>query len=196
MFDEMQNRIIDAAMELIMEKGYSAATTRDIAKKAGINECTIFRKFKGKKEIVLSAMELPKWNPKLSEEDFSFVGDLERDLISFAEVYRSRVTPRMVKISIGLRTPELYPHTADGILEIPRTCKTVLIRYFQEMKEQLSGTDYESMAMMFLSMNFGFVFLNASFGKKLTVLEEEDYIRSFVQLFLNGIRKPEGGDRI
>ena len=60
MFDEMQNRIIDAAMELIMEKGYSAATTRDIAKKAGINECTIFRKFKGKKEIVLSAMELPK----------------------------------------------------------------------------------------------------------------------------------------
>ena len=52
MFDEMQNRIIDAAMELIMEKGYSAATTRDIAKKAGINECTIFRKFKGKKEIV------------------------------------------------------------------------------------------------------------------------------------------------
>ena len=73
MFDEMQNRIIDAAMELIMEKGYSAATTRDIAKKAGINECTIFRKFKGKKEIVLSAMELPKWNPKLSEEDFSFV---------------------------------------------------------------------------------------------------------------------------
>ena len=68
--------------------------------------------------------------------------------------------------------------------------------HFQEMKEQLSGTDYESMAIMFLSMNFGFVFLNASFGKKLTVLEEEDYIRSFVQLFLNGIRKPEGGDRI
>ena len=63
MFDETQCKIIHATMELIMERGYTAATTRDIADRAGINECTIFRKFKGKKEIVLSAMTLSEWNP-------------------------------------------------------------------------------------------------------------------------------------
>ncbi|MGN1084183.1 MAG: TetR/AcrR family transcriptional regulator [Lachnospiraceae bacterium] len=189
MFDETQNRIIDATMELVMERGYSLTTTKDIAHRAGVNECTIFRKFKGKKEIVLSAMQLPKWNPGLSESHFSYIGDLEKDLISFAEVYMAKVTPRMVKLSIGLRTPELYPDTADEILKVPRTFKKVLIGYLKEMKEQLSVTDPESMAMMFLSMNFGFVFLDASFGKKLTQLEKREYIVNAVRIFVNGIAK-------
>ena len=60
MFDETQSKIIQATMDLVMERGYASTTTKDIASRAGINECTIFRKFKGKKEIVLSAMQLPQ----------------------------------------------------------------------------------------------------------------------------------------
>lgn len=194
MYDETQNKIINAAMKLIMERGYSAATTKDIAIQAGVNECTIFRKFKGKKEIVLSAMDLPEWNPKLSEDMFMFCGDFERDLISFSKTYMKKVTPEMVKLSIGLRTPELFSDTAEGILKVPQTFKKVLVSYFTAMGEQgkTENTDYESMAMMFLSMNFGFVFLDASFGKKLTALEKEDYIKNSVQAFLNGIKKNNG----
>ena len=48
MADETRERIIDATMNLIMDRGYSQTTTKDIASKAGVNECTIFRKFKGK----------------------------------------------------------------------------------------------------------------------------------------------------
>ena len=47
MFDETQEKIMNAAMELIMEKGYGSATTREIAVRAGVNECTLFRKFAG-----------------------------------------------------------------------------------------------------------------------------------------------------
>ena len=189
MFDKTQNKIINATMDLIMERGYSSTTTKDIARLAKVNECTIFRKFKGKKEIVLSAMQLPKWNPNLSESDFSYVGDLEKDLVSFSEVYMNKVTPKMVKISIGLRTPELYPYTAEGILKIPQVFKKVLINYFQEMKDKINPTDYESMAMMFISMNFGFIFLDASFGRKLTQLEKRDYISNAVRIFVDGISK-------
>lgn len=191
MFDETQNKIIHAAMNLIMERGYSATTTKDIASQAGVNECTIFRKFKGKKEIVLSAMQLPEWNPDLSESQFSYCGDLEQDLLSFSRLYMKKVAPRMVKISIGLRTPELYPDTAEGILKVPQVFRKVLLNYFKEMGEKgkINGTDYESMAMMFLSMNFGFVFLDASFGKKLTRLGKEEYMKNSVRTFLNGIEK-------
>ena len=189
MFDETQSKIIQATMDLVMERGYASTTTKDIASRAGINECTIFRKFKGKKEIVLSAMQLPQWNPKLSEDQFSYVGDLERDLCNFSQVYMEKVTPRMVKVSMGLRTPELYPDTAEGILEVPRVFKEVLVKYFTEMQDQLFETDAESMAMMFLSMNFGFVFLDASFGQKLTKLEKEEYIENSVRIFVEGIRR-------
>lgn len=189
MYDETQIKIIDSTMNLIMEKGYSATTTKDIAKNAGINECTIFRKFSSKKEIILSAMGLPEWNPDLSKEDFKACGDALTDLISFAKIYMEKVTPQMVKISIGLRTPELYDATAPGIMKVPETFKEVLTEYFTHMREegQLINEDIESMAMMFLSMNFGFVFLDASFGRKLTKLEKSRYIENSVQVFLNGI---------
>lgn len=191
MFDETQCKIIHATMELIMERGYTAATTRDIADRAGINECTIFRKFKGKKEIVMSAMTLPEWNPCLRKEDFVYRGDLEEDLISFARVYMKKVTPQMVKVSIGLRTPELFAETAEGILEVPKVFKKVLTDYFREMYEKgtIQNDHFESMAMTVLSMNFGFVFLKASFGEKLTELEKEQYIEESVRSFVSGIKK-------
>ena len=189
MFDETQSKIIQATMDLVMERGYASTTTKDIASRAGINECTIFRKFKGKKEIVLSAMQLPQWNPKLSEDQFSYVGNLEKDLCSFSRVYMEKVTPRMVKVSVGLRTPELYPDTGEGILEVPRVFKGVLVKYFTEMQSEIRETDVEGMAMMFLSMNFGFVFLDASFGRKLTELEKEEYIANSVHIFVEGIKR-------
>lgn len=191
MYDETQNKIITATMKLVMERGYSSTTTKDIALMAGVNECTIFRKFKGKKEIVLSAMKLPEWNPSLSDKLFVSCGELEKDLISFSEIYMRKVTPQMVKVSIGLRTPELFPDTADGILKVPRIFKKVLENYFEMMriKGEIWRNDYENMAMTFLSLNFGFVFLEASFGEKITKLKKEDYIKNSVQMFIKGIEK-------
>lgn len=191
MFDEIQNKIIDATMNLIMERGYTATTTKDIARRAGINECTIFRKFRGKKEIVVSAMSMPQWNPCLKESDFRYTGDLIPDLCSFAEIYLRKVTPEMVKISLGLRAPDLYEVTRDGIREIPDTFKRVLVRYFAEMRKagKIRTDDIESLAVAFLAVNFGFVFFKASFGNELTELRSEEYIRSSVRHFVNGMVK-------
>jgi len=189
MFDETQNKILNATMSLVMEKGYAVTTTKDIAKRAEVNECTIFRKFKGKKEIIAAAMTLPEWNPCLREEDFEYTGDLLKDLCSFSEIYMRKVTPKMVRVSLGLRSPELYDVTKDGIMEIPDTFKKVLVRYFTEMREshKLQADDIESLAVAFLAMNFGFVFFKASFGDALTELEAKEYIECSVQHFVNGI---------
>ena len=64
--DETGQKIIDAAMSLVRDKGYVATTTKDIAKAAGVNECTLFRKFQNKKEIVLSGVEQEKWRGSLT----------------------------------------------------------------------------------------------------------------------------------
>ena len=191
MFDETQNKILNATMSLVMEKGYTATTTKDIAKRAEVNECTIFRKFKGKKEIIIAAMTLPEWNPCLREEDFTYTGELISDLCSFSEVYLKKVTPKMVKISLGLRSPDLYELTKDGIMEIPDIFKRVLDNYFTKMRElnKLQADDIESLAVAFLAMNFGFVFFKSSFGDELTKLQINEYIDSSVRHFVNGIGK-------
>lgn len=189
--DETSQKIIRAAMQLIMERGYSNTTTKDIARHADVNECTIFRKFKSKKEIILSAMQDAEWNPDLRDEDFcSPSWDLEQDLLRFSRVYLNKVTERFVKISIGLRTPELYPDTAEGIMRIPQTFLRNLKAYFDTMHQKgaLRTTDSEQLAVMFLSLNFGFVFFKASFGDRLTPLDRETYLQSMVKTFIAGIQ--------
>lgn len=190
MFDEMQNKIIDATMLLIMEKGYASTTTKDIAKMAKINECTIFRKFKGKKSIVLAAMNTSKWNPDLKEMDFERrTYNIENDLNSFSQIYMKKVTPEMVKISMGLRSPELYNDTKNEILKVPLTFKKILVDYFNELvkMKKLTYSNTEHLAMMFLSLNFGFVFLKGSFGKSISKVEQIEYIENSVKIFCYGL---------
>lgn len=188
--DQTSQKIIDAAMELIMEIGYTAATTKDIARRAGVNECTIFRKFGEKKEIVLQAMKQSRWHPDLTPDDFStWSGDMEEDLSRFAHSYMDKVTERFVKLSIGLRTPELADATSDGILSVPQTFRKGLIHYFGEMHQRgvLRQDNAEIFAMMFFALNFGFVFFKASFGEKLTAMTEDAYISGMVSAFVHGI---------
>lgn len=189
MYDETQLKIMDAAMTLIIDKGYSGATTRDIAKLAGVNESTIFRRFDGKKEIVLAAMELPKWNPGLSESDFIYHGELEEDLTSFSSVYMSKVTPQMVKVSIGLRSAELQGAALPGIMKVPVVFKKVLVDYFTQMiaNGKMRDCNVESISLQFIAMNFGFVFLDASFGDKLVGVSKAEYIRNSIKVFVSGI---------
>lgn len=191
MYDETQLKIIDATMTLIIEKGYSGATTKNIAKSAGVNESTIFRRFDGKKEIVTAAMELPKWNPGLSESDFICHGDLEEDLISFSRVYMSKVTPQMVKVSIGLRSAELEGAALPGILKVPMVFKKILMKYFSRMiaEGKMCDCNVESISLQFIAMNFGFVFLDASFGDKLIGVAKEEYVKDSIRVFVSGIRK-------
>lgn len=191
MYDETQLKIIDATMTLITEKGYSGATTKNIAKLAGVNESTIFRRFDGKKEIVTAAMELPKWNPGLSESDFVSHGNLEEDLLSFSRVYMSKVTPQMVRVSIGLRSAELEGAALPGIMKVPMVFKNVLVNYFTQMiaDGKMRDCDVESVSLQFIALNFGFVFLDASFGDKLVEVSKEEYIRNSVSVFVSGISK-------
>jgi AcrR family transcriptional regulator len=49
---EKQQKILQAAIAVFSEKGFSAATTREIARNAGVAEGTIFRYFKTKKDIL------------------------------------------------------------------------------------------------------------------------------------------------
>lgn len=50
-------RILSAAAELFGERGYKATTTRAIAERAGVNEVTLFRRFKNKQGVLAALGE-------------------------------------------------------------------------------------------------------------------------------------------
>ena len=50
---DKQKAVIKAAVELFSEKGYAATSTREIARRAGVAEGTIFKQYPTKKDLML-----------------------------------------------------------------------------------------------------------------------------------------------
>ncbi|ERI70446.1 transcriptional regulator, TetR family [Clostridium sp. KLE 1755] len=188
--DETSQKIIDATMTLIRDKGYVATTTKDIAKLAGVNECTLFRKFGSKKDIALTGIGQEKWRGNISRDIFQdVVWELQPDLEMFMRAYMERITPDFVNLSIGLRAPQLYEEAAPYIMKVPQAFLSALTEYFQEMhrKGKLPSLDFPSLAMTIFSATFGFTFLKASFEQKLSPEDKDGFIRKSVELFISGI---------
>ncbi len=188
--DDTSQKIIDATMSLIRDKGFVATTTKDIAKLAGVNECTLFRKFKSKKDIALNGLEQEKWRGNISPEIFqNVVWELGPDLEMFMNAYMEKITPDFVRLSIGLRAPQIYEEVAPGIMKIPQAFLSSLTEYFRNMEEKgkLPHMDFECLAMTIFSATFGYTFLSASFEDRLSKTDKSDFIKKSVEIFINGI---------
>lgn len=191
--DETSQKIIDATMALIRDKGYVATTTKDIAHSAGVNECTLFRKFESKKDIVLQGVSQEKWRADVTPELFQNVKwELESDLKMFMNVYMDKITPDFVNLSIGLRAPQLYDETAPLIMKVPQAFVSSLTEYFRKMAElgNIVPCDYETLSMTVFSSTFGYTFLSASFDTALAKTDRESFINNSVKILVNGIAKP------
>ena len=190
--DNTSQKIIDATMSLVRDKGYVATTTKDIANLAGVNECTLFRKFQNKKDIVLNGIAQEKWRANITPEIFQDVRwELQSDLEMFMNTYMDRITPDFVNLSIGLRAPQLYSETAPMIMKIPQAFISSLIDYFKEMEQlgKIGHMDFETLAMSIFSSTFGYTFLKASFKQEISKVEQKEFIRNTVMVFVNGITK-------
>lgn len=188
--DETGQKIIDAAMALVRDKGYVATTTKEIAKAAGVNECTLFRKFESKKDIVLQGANQAGWRANIEPEIFEkAVWDLQADLEMFMRAYMDRMTPEFVNLSIGLRAPQLYEETKQLIMKVPQAFLVSFTDYLHQMCAlgKIPQRDFKALALSVFSAAFGYTFLNASFGKELTDVEKDEYIKESVQMFVKGI---------
>ena len=79
-----RNQILDAAAKVFAEKGFHPATTKEIAKQAGISEGTIYNYFDNKMALLFGILERMKATA-LQDEDFSTLD--ESDFRSFMKAY-------------------------------------------------------------------------------------------------------------
>lgn len=179
-------------MILVRDRGYVATTTKEIAKAAGVNECTLFRKFKNKKDIVLQGVSQAQWRAGVTQDIFKQVTwDLQTDVEMFMRAYMDRMTPDFVNLSIGLRAPQLYEETSPMIMKVPQAFLTSFTDYLKQMYERgkIAQADFEALSLTIFSATFGYTFLSASFGDRLSQVEKEDYIKKSAQMFIKGLEK-------
>ncbi|SEB43383.1 TetR/AcrR family transcriptional regulator [Paenibacillus sp. GP183] len=92
---EKQIKIVQAAVEIFSEKGYSGSSTSEIAQKAGVAEGTIFRHYKTKKDLLLSivAPTMTKLIAPFALKDFTRI--LEADYPEAEDFLRAVIRNRM-----------------------------------------------------------------------------------------------------
>ena len=118
--------------------------------------------------------------------------ELQKDLGMFMREYMQRITPDFVRLSIGLRAPQIYAETQPLIKKIPEAFVSSLAAYLGEMVQRgkLAPLDQESAALTIFASTFGYTFLSASFAQELSPVEQERYIEQSVALFIEGLARP------
>ncbi|WP_419182650.1 TetR/AcrR family transcriptional regulator [Priestia filamentosa] len=96
-------------MELIKKKGFKGTTTREISNESGVNESTLFRHFKNKKGISISAFEQFSYIPTFSKSIREGVQwYLEEDLLMFSRLYQQILRRNENLIVVGLKEKNFF----------------------------------------------------------------------------------------
>ncbi|MEX1344364.1 MAG: TetR/AcrR family transcriptional regulator [Candidatus Limnocylindrales bacterium] len=125
---DTETRILEAAAELIAERGYTGTTTSAIAEEAGVNEVTLFRRFESKAGVLqalaaVAAASRGEFPPPAAVVD----GDL-------------RATLR------NLATLEIRDAIASGGLVLRLTLEARSVSEVQDAMSEIATSNLERMA--------------------------------------------------
>ena len=113
---ETQLRITQAALDLFAERGFDAATTDAIARRAGVTEKTLFRHFKTKKRLFVKTV-YPAMLRMLEPLAFDSLRTvLQSDYPSMRELMHGIIADR---IEFNRKHPEILKLLAQGLLMHP-----------------------------------------------------------------------------
>lgn len=183
-------RLIDAARAEFGERGIEAATTRAIAKRAGVNEVTLFRHFESKQKLLAAVVTDTSADfEALCACRGEFCGDLIEDLSYVAEVYtesfeRCEGMARQM-IAAGQQRPNLAKELIGDVIT---PFHASIARYLEEAKQagQLrADTHCQAIAEILTGALMAGVLRRSS---KLSDVERTTWIRETVRALVGGIR--------
>lgn len=182
--------ILDAARELFNERGLRV-TTADVAKRAGVSEGSIFRRFRSKHALFLTAMTdaAPDWIGRIADlsADASVRDNLTR-LSGEAIDHFLSVLPTFYRmVGSGL----IEPHELGCAFEDPPPLQAVrgLTRYLEAERERgrIRASNAEVAARSILGALHTFAFFEIMGLNALQPMPREVFVRGLIDQTLTGI---------
>ncbi|MCR3758860.1 TetR/AcrR family transcriptional regulator [Clostridium felsineum] len=124
---EKKERIIAAACDLFMAKGYFNVTTADIAKAAELSTGTVYAYFKDKKDILLAY---------LYQNSQSYINQITNELENFSETHDFFITVKNI-LNIFIQLHKTYPKKYhDELMSLVYTDADIM-KFFKYVKTTL-----------------------------------------------------------
>ncbi|MEW5744654.1 MAG: TetR/AcrR family transcriptional regulator [Nitrospirota bacterium] len=189
-----RDKILETALKLFSREGYLGATTREIAREAGIAEVTLFRHFSSKEELFEEVITAYSFLPAL-KGILPEVRDMAYDkaLTVIARRFLETLDQRKDLIRIMHAEMQRYPEKIQTVYHtfVDEVFKA-LASYFSEMQKKgaLRKFDPETAARAYLGMLFSFFNVNEILmRKKYRSIDVHATIRGFVDIFMRGTVK-------
>lgn len=116
--EERREGILDAALALFSEKGFRAATTRELAARAGITEAMIYRHFRSKLDVLRGVIERDSFLPEVCRfTTLDPQASLREQLIELGRNWRRTAFERRALLAIFLNEFTHEPEMAQSLRE-------------------------------------------------------------------------------
>lgn len=174
-------------VELVHEKGYKGATTRELAQIAGVNEVTIFRIFGNKKGIVDAIIQkyaLIDLIESIFQE--KVVWDIEKDLKMLVREYQALLEQKRTVILLSLKETGQFADLDELLKRIPRKYTEIITDYFTKMieKGKMNTVDSYVIATNFVFINFGYFLMKTKINSEAEELSIDDFIDKNINSFI------------
>lgn len=183
--DNTEEKIIAATFNILQKEGVAKATTKKIAAEAGVNEVTIFRKFKNKKNLIeITKEHYTKILINKLERNFRFKEDITIDdylKSSFYGILKFTEDDFNI-IKIALQENTEIPEKKLLMTRITDTIINKLDEFFQMQiqKKVVKNINSKAIALMCYSIIFHSVILWQIYEK-----DDEEETNTFAEEYLN-----------
>lgn len=182
-------KLMQAAIDLMAEKGYKGVSTKEIAAAAGVSEMTLFRNFGSKQNLLDKAVDHYHYSIEMTKIfNEKVIWDLGSDLLMISQMYHELMVRNRKLFLIVLSDNELA-EIREKAQKHPRKLLELLTNYFMDMqrKNKLVSTDAEMQAITFMWMNYGAFISQLFVSSEITTKSKQDIMRSSIDLFVRAL---------
>ncbi|MBJ3848282.1 TetR/AcrR family transcriptional regulator, partial [Salmonella enterica subsp. enterica serovar Corvallis] len=181
-----RDRLIQAALALFKEKGYTAASTREIAQKAGVNHLTLFRHFGNKQNLFReSVIQHVASGDFIGELKAILTGDLREDLSLIAKAYLKENLEKGTVFLLYFNDAVSDKEVCELIMDIPRRLNRFLEAYFAKLyaEKKISDGNFQMLSQMFFGLLNQYIMFQHLPGFKESFNDRiDDYVEECVDL--------------
>ena len=176
------SQIYLAVIQVISERGYSGATTKQMADMADVSEMTLFRKYGNKAELVKQAIAFI-----IQETDFSsaahYTGNVHTDLLRVVKAYQDTAVKNGLFIFALFADLARHPELINSMKEPFKIFQSIgaLITHYQTEGVLLTEHPLHSVAKLLAPLVYISTIRNSKLDDTLPDLELSEHVTCFLK---------------
>jgi AcrR family transcriptional regulator len=188
---ETRTRLLKAAAEVFATAGITGATTREIARAAGVNEVTLFRHFQSKEQLLRAVVQqVMGLQMEILNRQDEWSQDLHRDLMHYAVLYSEILEKHEALIRTFIGEAQRRPEAAQQVIHAAsQERQEKLIAYLRSHQEKgavRTDLDLRATVDSFIGMLLSGMLRRTS-SPTLPGYSSDRYIKTCVEIFVRGI---------